>query len=227
MMAGAHDRTQFALLIDFLKERGSDEVKLDHIIGLAETMAKTLDASVLQFDVELHEEFLTIASGISSLKREIYELRPDQMRFARIPEAGRELDAVVESTEEATQVIMAAAEEIMAADDSDHAAYKAMVDDRMILIFEACAFQDLTGQRVRKVVKTLNWIESRITRLAEKMTSVSGKFEPSEPEESDDERRMRELILNGPQMKGDGVTQNAVDDFFAKSDQDDIDKLFD
>ena len=33
----------------------------------------------------------------------------------------------------------------MAADASDPAAYKAMVDEKMLVIFEACSFQDITG----------------------------------------------------------------------------------
>ena len=39
---------------------------------------------------------------------------------------------------------------LMAADASDPVAYKALVDDKMMLIFEACSFQDIPGQRVAK-----------------------------------------------------------------------------
>lgn len=222
----ASDKIQLALLVNFLKDKGRSDIKIDDIIGLAETMAKTLDETVLTISTELHHEFTAITSEISSLKRDIYDLRPDQIRFARIPEAGRELDAVVEATEEATHVIMEAAESIMAAEVGDAAAFKAMVDDKMIAIFEACAFQDLTGQRVRKVIKTLSWIEERIARLAEKLASVSDVGESIEHAETEDERRMRELILHGPQLAGEGVSQNFVDDVFSSSDQDDIDKLF-
>lgn len=215
---------QIAHLAEFLKSSHGD-VKLDDVMELAERMAETLDATVAHTDALLHEEFRTIASEITRLKREMSSLRPDHMRFERIPEAGRELDAVVESTEEASSAIMTAAEEIMAADITDPDAYKAMVDERMIIIFEACAFQDLTGQRIRKVIKTLTWIDERIAHLAQRL-KLEGAGEQDE-EEDEDERRMRELILHGPQMKGEGVSQDAVDDFFSKSDQDDIDKLFD
>jgi len=220
-----NDRQKLTLIVDFLQRKGRTNVKLDDIVGLAETMAATLDTSMRRIDVELHEEFRAITSEISSLRREIYDLRPDQMRFERIPEAGRELDVVIEATEEATHVIMEAAEVIMAASDADPRAYKALVDEKMISIFEACTFQDLTGQRLRKVVKTLSWIEKRITSLAEKLTSPDD-VSPPPVGETDDERRDREMILNGPQMKGQGVSQQSVDDFFAKSDQGDIDRMF-
>src|SRR5258708_4915963 len=57
----------------------------------------------------------------------------------------------------------------MGADDSDHAAYKALVDEKMMVIFEACSFQDITGQRVSKVVETLQHIEQRVARFADVM----------------------------------------------------------
>jgi chemotaxis protein CheZ len=213
---------QIAHLAEFLKA-GRDDLTLDDVMELAERMAETLDETVAKADSMLHEEFRAIAAEISALKREMALLRPDHLRFERLPEAGRELDAVVESTSEASNAIMSAAEEIMAADASDPDAYKAMVDEKMILIFEACAFQDLTGQRIGKVVKTLNWIDERIGHLAQRL-KLNGEAEP-EPE-SEDERRMRELLIHGPQMKGEGVSQTAVDDYFSVSDQDDIDKLF-
>ena len=37
----------------------------------------------------------------------------------------------------------------------------------MIKIFEACNFQDLTGQRITKVVGTLKFIETHIVRMME------------------------------------------------------------
>jgi chemotaxis protein CheZ len=225
-MAIARDRQTLAPIVDFLQSKGKSNPTLDDIVGLAESMARTLDKSMRRIDTELHGEFTAITSEISSLRREIMELRPDQMRFERIPEAGSELDAVVEATEQATHVIMTTAEAIMAADISDPVAYKTLVDDGMISIFEACTFQDLTGQRVRKVVKTLDWIEKRISSLAEKL-SIPSDAGLDAPPETDDDRRAREQILNGPQMKGMGVTQDAVDDFFAASDQSDIDKMFD
>jgi len=217
--------TEIGRVVEFLQQDRED-VKLNDVMDLAERMAQSLDEAVATTDKMLHAEFRSIAEQISSLKREIRDLRPDQFRFERIPEAGRELDAVVESTQDATETIMAAAEAIMAADASDPAAYKALVDDKMIVIFEACSFQDLTGQRIRKVVKTLSWIDERIESLAQRLNLA--ETGPAEAvEESEDERRMRELMLNGPQMKGQGVSQSDVDDFFSMSDQEDIDELFD
>jgi chemotaxis protein CheZ len=210
-------------IVDFLKLERHD-LSLDDVMVLAQRMAETLDDTVARVDTLLHDEFKSIVGEIASLRREISSFRPGQMRFEKIPEAGLELDAVVESTENATTAIMEAAEIIMAADVSDPVAFKALVDDKMMLIFEACSFQDITGQRIRKVVKTLNWIEERLGSLAARL-KLGDDDGPPEPE-TEDERRMRELILHGPQMDGEGVSQDFVDDVFSANDQDDIDALF-
>lgn len=212
---------QLTHIVDFLRrERG--DLSLEDVMVLAERMAATLDETVARVDTLLHDEFTAIVGEIASLRREIGGFRADHIRFERIPEAGRELDAVVEATQTATEAIMSAAEEIMGADASDPEAYKALVDEKMILVFEACSFQDITGQRIRKVVRTLGWIEERLSALSEKLKI--GDAAPAD--ESEDERRQRELILHGPQMDGTGVSQDAIDDFFSTSDQEDIDKLF-
>jgi chemotaxis protein CheZ len=215
---------QLTHIVEFLRrERG--DLSLEDVMVLAERMAATLDETVARIDTLLHDEFRAIVGEIAALRRNIGGLRPDHMRFERIPEAGRELDAVVEATETATVAIMEAAETIMAADASDPDAYKALVDAKMIVIFEACSFQDITGQRIRKVVRTLGWIEERLGQLSRKLKISDVDAEHGA--ETEEERRRRELILHGPQMKGEGVSQDFVDDVFSLSNQDDIDKLFD
>ena len=215
---------QLTRIVDFLKKERRD-LSLDDVMALAERMAETLDDTVARVDTLLHDEFRSIVGEIASLRREIGAFRPGHMRFDKIPEAGRELDAVVEATETATNAIMQSAEEIMAADTADLDAYKALVDEKMLLVFEACSFQDITGQRIRKVVRTLTWIEGRLANLADAL-KIGEHEEVVDPEETEEERRMRELILHGPQHVGEGVSQDFVDDVFAANDQDDIDALF-
>lgn len=220
-MAPAHPE-QLDRIADFLRRERRD-LSIDDVMALAERMAEMLDDTVARVDSLLHDEFRSIVGEIAALRREIGAFRPGHMRFEKIPEAGRELDAVVESTETATNAIMEAAETIMAADDVDPAAYKALVDEKIMVIFEACSFQDITGQRIRKVVRTLGWIETRLAGLAQAL-KIGEDDIPAE--ETDEERRMRELILHGPQHAGEGVDQAFVDDVMSTSDQDDIDALF-
>ena len=101
----------------------------------------------------------------------------------------------------------------MAADGSDPAAYKAMVEAKMMIIFEACSFQDITGQRIAKVVETLEHIESRVARFAEVMRDKELEGFLTEHERQRKERKDK-LLLNGPQLEGEGVNQSLVDEMF-------------
>lgn len=170
-------------------------------------------------------ELMAIADEIGRLKVEIQQLRPHEMKAHQIPEAGRELDAIVEATETATVTIMEAAETIMAADEVGEADYRALVNDKMIEIFEACSFQDITGQRISKVVGTLNSIDRRVSGFVERLRIAETDDAPQE--ETAEERRKRELILHGPQHEGEGVSQADIDSMMAGESQADIDKLFD
>ena len=226
-----------AQLVAFLEQSKGDNISLNDIMSLAEVMAGSLDSYLQAFDKSLYQEFSAIAHEISSMKSEIAALRPSQMRHAAIPDAGRELDAVVEATENATNIIMSSAEEIMGADPSDPDTYQALVNDKVIEIFEACSFQDITGQRISKVVHALNVIDKRVSTFIDRMKMQD--IEDAATEETEEERRKRELILHGPQHAGEGVEQDEVDamladlDFSNKklkeeedSSQDDIDALF-
>src|SRR6476469_1616068 len=165
------DASHFDRLVDFLKQK-RDNVTFNDIISLAEVSAQSLQSFFHALDAKIYGELREIAQYIETMRHEIGALQVNDLKNSRIPAAGEELGAIVQSTEEATNTIMACAEAIMAADASDPAAYKAFVDEKMITLFEACSFQDITGQRVRKVVDTLQQIESRVTRFA---TAINAK----------------------------------------------------
>jgi chemotaxis protein CheZ len=102
--------------------------------------------------------------------------RSDSSGRAPASRIAHELEAVSKDSEVATQKILAAAEDIDQAADNLAAALKDGIDrglaqdirDRVVQIFEACNFQDLTSQRVTKVIKALKEIEAEIaSALAE------------------------------------------------------------
>ena len=88
---------------------------------------------------------------------------------------------------------MTCAEAVMGADAGDTAAYKALVDEKMMVIFEACSFQDITGQRIAQVVETLQHIEQRVARFAEvlKASDFTGFM-------TDEERARADVLRPGP-----------------------------
>ena len=186
------------------------EPKLINLMQQSEALVALMRGFFQQLDKRRSEEFRVIAGYIAKAKEEIREMRPHDISHDRIPTAGAELEAITRDTEAATHTIMNCAEAIMGADISDPAAYKAQVDDEVMKIFEACSFQDITGQRVSKVVNVLKQIEERVGRLANTLGVEDGL--PTEM--TAEERRRQDLLLNGPAIGGPETKQDAIDAMF-------------
>jgi len=133
----------------------------------------------------------------------------------------RELDAVMESAERATQQILGAAEDIEDAANTLSASLKRDqekslaldIQDNVLRILEACNFQDITGQRIAKVLTTLKFVEERITHMVEIWGGIDA-FKPYAAAAADINRN---TLLHGPKLDDDEghVTQEDVDRMFA------------
>jgi chemotaxis protein CheZ len=133
-----------------------------------------------------------------------------------------ELGAVVGGTEEATQQILEAAESI----DNAAAALAKVgtpdqqkrlseeIQERVVSIFEACNFQDLTGQRISKVMTTMKFIENHINVMMDIWGGVDAIKAHAPP--IIDEREGDAKLLNGPKLEGDvgHASQNDIDALF-------------
>jgi len=168
----------------------------------------------------LHADCRDLVNFIVSARSEISQIKPNDLKQDKLPRAGKELDAIVQATESATDQIMEAAETILAAKVTD----ANVVSDACMEIFEACSFQDITGQRISKVVSTLEYIESYL----DKLTSAWGHDENGVPDSGGigPEKTGEAALLNGPALAGEGIDQSYVDDMFAadpagESNQDD------
>ena len=117
-----------------------------------------------------------------------------------------ELGAVVGGTEEATQQILEAAEAI----DNAATALSSVtspdqqkllseeIQERVVSIFEACNFQDLTGQRIKKVMTTMKFIEHHITVMMDIWGGVDAIKAHAPP--IVDTREGDARLLNGPKI---------------------------
>lgn len=149
---------------------------------------------------------------IEETRSELGSARPSEIKGKHIPGATDELDAIVEATSEATGSIMDSCDVIQEkAAEVEGEAGDAIVNEVM-KIYEACSFQDITGQRVSKVVKTFNEIEEKI----DKLVSVLGI--KGEASEDIDTRVGDERLLNGPQLAGEGISQDDIDKLLAELD---------
>jgi chemotaxis protein CheZ len=207
------DASHFDRLIDFLKQK-RENVTFHDIISLAEVAAQSLQGFFQAMDAKVYRELREIAGYIETMRHEIGALQVNDLKETRIPLAGEELGAIVQATEAATNTIMECAEALMGADASDPVAYKALVDEKMMVIFEACSFQDITGQRIAKVVETLQHIEERVSRFADVMQAKDIDGFLTEHERARAERREK-FLLHGPQLAGAGVDQSKVDEMFS------------
>lgn len=169
----------------------------------------------------LKMELRALANSIQETKREIAHLRARDAETDRLEVVTGELDAVVGATERATHGILEAAEKIDTiantlrahGDDSYVKQQAEELSDHIMSIYEHSNFQDITGQRINKVVNTLKFVEERVDR----MISIWGQETFQEliaelPDEvaQDDDRR----LLNGPQLENQGISQDEIDRLF-------------
>ena len=200
-------------ILTLLKDAREKDVQLNDVMSMAEIMMNSMHAFFKSMDVAVYKEMRDIAAYIEKAKGDISGLQANKLKGEHIPVAGRELDEVVAATERATNTIMENAETIMACDTDDIEAYRSVVNDGLMNIFEACSFQDITGQRINRVVGTLKHIEERVSKFASATGVEDGDYEMSN-EESAKLKREKDLILHGPQHEDDATAQDDIDAMF-------------
>jgi chemotaxis protein CheZ len=158
----------------------------------------------------LHSGLEDLARFIREAKLEIASIQPSEISTDHIPRATDELDAVVGATEEATNKIMDVCDEIsvLAATCPSETGEKLIACTTRL--FEACNFQDITGQRITKVVATLKHIDVKVAALlqvfGDKVDS-SLPVKAATPTNPLDEA----ALLNGPQLEKNAIDQNEID----------------
>ena len=85
------------------------------------------------------------------------------------------------------------------------------VSERIVNIFEACNFQDITGQRITKVVNTMDFIDERIKRMME-IWGGSDLFKGLAPEE--ESTAPEGDTLHGPALPDERISQEDIDALF-------------
>ncbi len=156
----------------------------------------------------IFKELQELRRIIEEARREVGAARPGDIKDKHIPTATDELDAVVNSTAEATGTIMDCCEAIETRASAIGGDHGGALSAEVTKIYEACSFQDITGQRIKKVVSTLKTIEGKV----EKLLAVIGQKMPGEETEDEGDKRTGDAaLLNGPQMPDKAITQNDID----------------
>lgn len=165
----------------------------------------------------LASELADLREQLEMIQSEIAAIRHPRSTEDRISNAVSELRAIVHATETATNGILAVAEAIdSAAESIPRAASEGSVDmavdqihSLVASLFTECAFQDITGQRVSKVVTTLEFVEQRIGTIIQVLgDGFDGVAPPDQGAASGDDG-----LLHGPARSG-GVSQADIDSLF-------------
>jgi chemotaxis protein CheZ len=202
--------------ISQLKDAHGEMVATRDIVEVVESMITTMRIEVDQATLKIGDELRDMIRFIDIAKSEISSIKPSALVNFDIPGATDQLDAVVQHTELAAGQIMDCADELsqIASEVDEKTAER--LHAIATRIYESSSFQDITGQRVTKVVRVLKVIEERLSVL----TGVVGNsIAIAEPEAAKTVAAVDERsLLNGPQLAGNGNNQEDIDALLASFD---------
>jgi chemotaxis protein CheZ len=180
---------------------------LDRIEGAMRGQKSVEPVDRIRFDL------IEMSKAIARTKAEIASIKPDADHHGKFGEASEELDSVVQATETATSDILACAERIQEIawtlrEQGVEGEVCDLLDANATEVYTACSFQDLTGQRTRKVIGVLRYLEDRINAMIG-IWGLDGTMaaEAAEQRVVDADK----ALLNGPAKPGTGLDQADVD----------------
>jgi chemotaxis protein CheZ len=214
-------RAQMASPAGGIAAAGLSEESTAQKAAEAHALLETYRAQIEQCE-KLKVELDLIHDAISRTKHEIAVLHGKSFNGGEMAKVTGELGAVVGGTEEATQQILEAAEAIDQAatamtkvnSPDQQKRLSEEIGERVVSIFEACNFQDLTGQRISKVMTTMKFIETHITVMMDIWGGIDAIRAHAPP--IVDAREGDARLLNGPKNEGDAghASQNDIDALF-------------
>src|SRR5262249_40333728 len=157
-------------------------------------------------------DLVEMAKAIARTKAEIAAIKPDVEQAGKFGEATEELGSIVGATEAATSDILAAAEQVQEVawtlrEQGLDPEVCDLLDAKATAVYTACSFQDLTGQRTRKVIQVLRYLEGRINA----MIDIWGLDSTMAAEAAETARAREAAMVSGPARPGHGLDQADVD----------------
>ncbi len=188
---------------------------LDEVAKKVADVAANMDGDKASVASRMIEEIEILARVIKAARSEIAALNPSEMRERHFATATDELDAVVGATEDATNAIMEAAERIEVVAEKVDKGPAQQLTDAVTGIYEACSFQDITGQRISKVVGALRQIELKVEGLLAAFGDEDAQARRDRLESELDRREGRDGgLLSGPQDQAEAQNQDDIDALF-------------
>jgi chemotaxis protein CheZ len=189
----------------------------DRIEAAVRAVLGSLSGDMTATEAVLLGELEALGREVARAKSEIAALRVDDINASHIPTATDELDAVVSHTATATNEILDCCEALEAVQARLAGPDAEVLAGAVTRIYEACSFQDITGQRIGKVVSALKSIERRVAAVMQSFGRGDAE-PPVMPEEVAGPRTEGEELANGPQLPGAGSSQAEIDRLLASFD---------
>jgi len=208
---------------DLLEEIRTLTREVGELRGHVETSAppamETDEAALRDIRIEIAR----MVREIGRAKSELAALKHPLAQEDRVQAAHLQLETIVSTTEEATNTIMSATDEIedlvgrgkaMSPGDTEMLNLFDDMSNKVITIIEACSFQDLTGQRITKVIETLRFIEQRVLAMIDIWGIEAFQALPLDGEDEEVTSITGDENLSGPAMEGQGLSQSDIDALF-------------
>ena len=191
-----------------IRERyaGSDP---DMVADVVRAILATMSGDLTAQETSLLSEVESLGQIIAAAKSEIAALRMDDITASDIPFATDELDAIIQHTASATHAILETCETLDAVAEHLAGEPATQLQDATTRIYEACSFQDITGQRITKVVNTLKAIEAKVGQLVQTFGDHGGEAAAESGAQGE------AALLNGPQLPTVAMDQSDIDKLLA------------
>jgi len=206
-----------AARLDRIRARYPDPAP-EAVAEVVQAVLATMEGDLTAADTALLGEVAELGRTIAAAKAEIAALRMNDINISHIPSATDELDAIVAHTAKATEAILETCETLDRVggelSGETQRGLSAQLQDATTRIYEACSFQDITGQRITKVVATLKTIEIKVAHI---IATFSDRCRGGGPE-SLLQAPPAEELLHGPQLPANAMDQTDIDKLLASFD---------
>ena len=182
------------------------------VAEVVQSVLNSMRGDLTRVETSLLSEVAELGRTIAAARAEIAALQVDDITASHIPLATDELDAIVAHTAVATDSILEVCETLDAMGATLDSAGSQTLQDATTRIYEACSFQDITGQRITKVVAALKAIDAKVNHIIttfEQPGAASVATRPVPPSEA---------LLNGPQLPASAMDQSDIDKLMASFD---------
>lgn len=192
-----------------IKSEKGDELKFSD-------MERLID-DILQSKLENSEQNAEVINSLRKVKAEIQLIRADidqsiegqSDTFDLLPLSQKDLTDVVKVLEGATNSILDqtdAITELLKADNVD----KVALSEAVMKICEHCNFQDLTGQRLTRIMSNLAKFEHSVFSI---LNAIIGA-DLMAAKQSKKLEYANDTLMNGPEFLDEAPKQNKIDDIF-------------